>query len=224
MTEVATAPAPGAADPARWSIAVLHSQQLVADVLGADLSASPALRCVMAASSADRLWDRLSAVDALVLDQRSFDHIAARLRAETSVPALVVLGDDASPDGTGDCLRSLRNGARAWVSPQVSPELLFDAMLTALAGRTWLAPTTGAAIVERLLEFERYGPRLGSLTVREHEVLMHLVAGHGTARMAELMFVSPNTVRSHRTRLFSKLGVHSSLEAVAVARAAGLTR
>lgn len=60
------------------------------------------------------------------------------------------------------------------------------------------------------------------LTPREHEVLTHLVAGCSTDQMAELMGLSRATVRNHVTRLLRALGVHSRLEAVAVARREGL--
>jgi PAS domain S-box-containing protein len=56
------------------------------------------------------------------------------------------------------------------------------------------------------------------LTPREHEVLTHLVAGCSTDQMAELMGLSPATVRNHVKRLLRALDVHSRIEAVAVAR------
>jgi PAS domain S-box-containing protein len=60
------------------------------------------------------------------------------------------------------------------------------------------------------------------LTPREHEVLAHLAAGCSTEQMAEMMGLAPATVRNHIKRLFRALGVHSRLEAVAVARREGL--
>ena len=60
------------------------------------------------------------------------------------------------------------------------------------------------------------------LTPREHEVLEHLNAGCSTEQMAAMMGLSPATVRNHVKRLFKALGVHSRVEAVAVARRDGL--
>ncbi|MFL5953839.1 MAG: LuxR C-terminal-related transcriptional regulator [Gaiellaceae bacterium] len=56
------------------------------------------------------------------------------------------------------------------------------------------------------------------LTPRQHEVLAHLAAGCSTEQMAEKMGLSPATIRNHVKRLFKALGVHSRIEAVAVAR------
>ena len=60
------------------------------------------------------------------------------------------------------------------------------------------------------------------LTPREHEVLAHLAAGCSTDQMAALMGLSRATVRNHVRRLFHALGVHSRVEAVALARRDGL--
>jgi PAS domain S-box-containing protein len=61
-----------------------------------------------------------------------------------------------------------------------------------------------------------------NLTARQAEVLRHLAAGCSTAQMAQLMGISVETVRNHIRLLFRALGVHSRLEAVAVARRDGL--
>ena len=63
---------------------------------------------------------------------------------------------------------------------------------------------------------------LASLTMREHEVLQCLVDGLGRAEIAARLHVSANTVRTHTQNLLAKLGVHSTLESVAVALRYGL--
>ena len=60
------------------------------------------------------------------------------------------------------------------------------------------------------------------LTPREHEVLTYLAAGCSTDQMATMMGLAPATIRNHVKRLLRALGVHSRLEAVAVARREGL--
>ena len=57
-----------------------------------------------------------------------------------------------------------------------------------------------------------------NLTARQAEVLRHLAAGCSTAQMAQLMGINVETVRNHIRLLLRALGVHSRLEAVAVAR------
>ena len=60
-----------------------------------------------------------------------------------------------------------------------------------------------------------------SLTPREREVLRCMVAGLGRKAVAERLFLSPHTVRTHMQNVLGKLGVHSTLAAVALARRAG---
>jgi PAS domain S-box-containing protein len=60
-------------------------------------------------------------------------------------------------------------------------------------------------------------PAHPSLTPRQAEVLRMLAHGHSTAQIAGELHLSTETVRNHIRRLFQALGVHSRLEAVAVA-------
>jgi predicted ATPase/DNA-binding CsgD family transcriptional regulator len=60
------------------------------------------------------------------------------------------------------------------------------------------------------------------LTARELEVLRLLAAGHSNAQIAEALFISPRTVSTHLTSIFTKLGVGSRTEAVATAHRLGL--
>lgn len=65
-------------------------------------------------------------------------------------------------------------------------------------------------------------PPAPDLTRREREVLRLLAEGLETRAMAERLHLSPATVRNHVQGLLAKLGVHSRLQAVAVARRHGL--
>ena len=58
---------------------------------------------------------------------------------------------------------------------------------------------------------ERLGAECG-LTVREVEVLQMLVKGRSKSYIAETLFISENTVRSHSKHIYQKLGVHSKQE------------
>ena len=60
------------------------------------------------------------------------------------------------------------------------------------------------------------------LTQRERDVLRLLAAGHGTAEMARQMGISATTVRNHIQHLLDKLGAHTRLQAVSMARRHGL--
>ncbi len=63
---------------------------------------------------------------------------------------------------------------------------------------------------------------LDFLTQREREVLELIVDGQSTPRIAEHLGISYATARSHVQRILNKLGVHSRLEAVALATSEGI--
>lgn len=68
---------------------------------------------------------------------------------------------------------------------------------------------------------EAFVPSL-RLTVREREVLRLLAAGFSTPRIGTQLHIAHNTARAHVQRVIEKFGAHSKLEAVALARRAGI--
>ena len=66
------------------------------------------------------------------------------------------------------------------------------------------------------------GYRLPPLTTREDQVLKLLAAGKNTADISEILAIRPLTARNHVSRLLTKLGCRSRLEAVALGTRAGL--
>lgn len=69
-------------------------------------------------------------------------------------------------------------------------------------------------------EFERNEKAMGYLGIspREHEVLELLARGHTNREIAEALFVSPNTVKTHLSNVYDKLGVSRRTQAVRKAR------
>ena len=72
--------------------------------------------------------------------------------------------------------------------------------------------------------FERNEVRLGELgiTPRELEILEAMAAGFSNREIAEKLFVSENTVKTHANRLFDKLSAKRRTQAVQLAKEAGL--
>lgn len=64
--------------------------------------------------------------------------------------------------------------------------------------------------------------RDSGLTPREHEILELIAAGHSNREIAEKLFVSENTVKTHSSRVFEKLGVNRRVQAVQKGRELGL--
>lgn len=63
--------------------------------------------------------------------------------------------------------------------------------------------------------------RLG-ITARELEILQHIAAGHSTREIADRLYVSENTVKTHTSRVLAKLDARRRTQAVQRAKDAGL--
>jgi DNA-binding NarL/FixJ family response regulator len=88
-------------------------------------------------------------------------------------------------------------------------------------GDSGVAGVFGAAAVKPEKLAALAGP-IRELTPRQAEVLSYLAHGYTTGDIADVMGVAPDTVRNHIRELLRKLGAHSRLEAVTIARLHGL--
>jgi two-component system, NarL family, response regulator LiaR len=79
-------------------------------------------------------------------------------------------------------------------------------------------------VVRETAPFEINRARLEQLgiTPREYEILTHIAAGLSTREIAETLFVSENTVKTHASRLFDKLNARRRTQAVQIAKEQGL--
>lgn len=122
---------------------------------------------------------------------------------------------------------AIRAGASGFLLKDVRPAELAHAVRTIAAGDTLLAPT----ITKRLVaEFVRRPPpgrrpeRLDRLTCREAEVLQLIAAGMSNAEIAARLVLSETTVKTHVTRILTKLGLRDRVQAVVLAYECGLVR
>jgi DNA-binding NarL/FixJ family response regulator len=134
---------------------------------------------------------------------------------------VIMLSDSSEPERI---VAVLRAGASAWVRKDESLEHLLRVVRGVARGETWL-PTAETGTVLRMLmrtqtRQQEDDTLLAALTPREREVLSCLAEGAGRNDVAKQLYLSANTVRTHLQNLMAKLGVHSTLEAVAMTRGA----
>jgi DNA-binding NarL/FixJ family response regulator len=116
---------------------------------------------------------------------------------------------------------ALRAGASGFLLKSARPQELVAAIRGAAAGDTLLAPEITRRLVQAFVRRPPVGahtaPELESLTKRELEVLRHIACGRTNAEIARLLFVSDETVKTHASRVFSKLGARDRTQAVILA-------
>ena len=120
---------------------------------------------------------------------------------------------------------ALRVGASGFLLKEVTPDQLIAAVRLVRDGDALLAPS----ITRRLIE--RYAARRGSaslrqevesLTEREADVLRLMARGLGNQEIAQKLFVSEATVKTHVAHILDKLGVENRVQAVVAAYESGL--
>ena len=120
---------------------------------------------------------------------------------------------------------ALRAGASGCLLKDVTAERLFDAVRVVAGGDALLAP----GITRRLIsDFAHLRPavsrqaELSSLTKRENQVLLLVAEGLSNTEIAARLFVSDETVKTHVSRVLSKLGLRDRTQAVIAAYESGL--
>ena len=121
---------------------------------------------------------------------------------------------------------ALAAGASGFLLKDVTPEHLVDAVRTVRAGDALLSPTITRRLVQRFAQPGTDAPAmhrdLRSLTARETEVLRMLAAGLSNAELAQRLFLSEATVKTHVARILAKLELRDRVQAVVVAYESGL--
>ena len=162
--------------------------------------------------------------DVLVLDGDLPGGAANRLCEEMSGRAIgtrVIMTSSSS--GPARIVQAIRAGAAAWVGKDESVEHLLRVIRGVARGETWLPPAEAGNVLRLLLlQQERHSEverLLAALTPRERTVLACFAAADGRRDVvAERLYVSVNTVRTHMQNIMAKLGVHSALEVMALTR------
>ncbi|MEU0380230.1 response regulator transcription factor [Streptomyces cyaneofuscatus] len=149
--------------------------------------------------------------------------LVAQVRAARPGVRSVVLAEKDDPRCAA---RALQAGASGWVAKDCSLQRLLTVIRGVLRDETHLPPALLTGVLRELTTARKHRTEseqlVESLTPREREVLRCMVAGLGRKAVAERLFLSPHTVRTHMQNVLGKLGVHSTLAAVALARRAGV--
>lgn len=118
--------------------------------------------------------------------------------------------------------RAFEAGAAGYLVKEAADVDLVQAVRQVAAGKQYVHPTLGAALLAPDAATARpVGPG-GELSEREVEVLALIAGGLTNAEIAERLYVSVRTVETHRAHIHQKLDLRTRAELVRVARDAGL--
>lgn len=123
---------------------------------------------------------------------------------------------------------ALRAGASGFLVKDTKPTELLDGIRTVAAGEALLSPGPTAALISRFLRLpDRPDPSstpddLIVLSDREREVLALVAKGLTNTEIAALLVLSPLTVKTHVSRIMTKLGARDRVQLVIAAYESGL--
>ncbi|WP_066302725.1 response regulator [Arthrobacter luteolus] len=153
-------------------------------------------------------------VDLVLMDLQmgpGMDGVTATRRIKETDPELPVLVLT-TYDTDADILAAVEAGASGYMLKDAPPEQIRNAVRSAAAGQTALAPEVAARLMGRLRNPEP------SLSSREIELLELLATGMSNRSISRTMFISEATVKTHLVHIYEKLGVDNRTAAISVAR------
>ena len=122
---------------------------------------------------------------------------------------------------------AIRAGASGFLLKDAPPDDLIHAIRVVARGEALLAPTVTRRLIEEFAsrpEPDAAPEGMDELTEREVEVLRSLAAGLSNAEIADALFVSEATVKTHISHILTKLDLRDRVQAVVIAYESGLVR
>jgi two-component system, NarL family, response regulator DegU len=156
--------------------------------------------------------------DIVLLDIRmpEMDGLEAARRIQHDHPSVGVVMLTAYDDRQF-VVEAVRAGARGYVLKARDAEHLIQTVRLVAGGNMVIDPQLVVALAEELSQTKERNRKAETLTAREVEVLQLLAFGHTNKDIAEQLFISPDTVKTHLEHIFEKLGASDRTAAVAEA-------
>jgi DNA-binding NarL/FixJ family response regulator len=200
---------------------VVDDHPLFAETLAVRLSREPDLEVLPVAGDSGRALALLSSQSPavvlldLVLGTESGLNLLEEIAAIWPDVSVVMLTGVSAAD---QVVEAVRRGASAWLPKTVDGQQLVRVIRGVFRGESWIPPDLLRHVLRQLTAVPPdAGPDpLDRLTARERSILQCAIDGLSRPDIARKLFLSPNTVRTHRQNLLGKLEVHSTLEAVSL--------
>jgi DNA-binding NarL/FixJ family response regulator len=142
----------------------------------------------------------LSGIDAMIAIRTEF--------AEARIIMLTTF------EGDVEIHRALEAGARGYLLKSMPPRELVEVIRQVHAGKKRVPPEVAAHLAEHLSD--------EALTAREIDVLRHVAGGNRNRDIADILFISEETVKVHVKHIMEKLGASDRTQAIAIAVRRGI--
>jgi DNA-binding NarL/FixJ family response regulator len=215
------------------SVLVVDDQAMVRAGFSAILDAQDGIRVVGQAADGEEAVRLARGVrpDVVLMDVRmpvmngidATHELVHPKRGDPHIPRVLVLTTFDADDYVYDALAA---GASGFLLKDALPDELVQAVRVVAAGDALLAPSVTRRLLERFASQRPTAPRpapaLADLTEREREILVLIGRGFSNAEIAAELFIAEQTVKTHVSRVFTKLAVRDRVQAVILAYDSGL--
>ena len=211
-------------------VLVADDQVLVRDGFRSIIEREPDLTVVGEASDGREAigLTRSLRPDVVVMDIQMpvLDGLAAaeRLLAEADAPRILIL---TTFDRNEYVYRAMRAGASGFLLKDVRSGQLTEAIRTVASGEALLSPSITRRLIEDFVRLPPPGSPasgLAELTEREVDVVRLVARGLSNAEIAQELFLSTATIKTHINRVLAKLGLRDRVQLVVRAYESGLIR
>ncbi len=206
-------------------ILIVDDHTVVRDGLNALLSAESGMKVVgQAANGLDavKLADETQP-DVVLLDlvMPSMDGVQAarEIKKVYSAARILVLTSFAENHMVFSAIKA---GASGYIMKDTSSDDLIQAIRDTYLGKAALGPDIARRLMEELQENGTVDNRPNDLTEREVEILQHMALGRTNQEIADELYLSERTVRTHVTNILAKLGLSNRTQAVLYALRQGI--
>ncbi len=152
----------------------------------------------------------ITLMDLRLPDMSGIDALIA-IRAESPKARIIML---TTFEGDAEIRRALQAGAQGYMLKSMPPKKLVEVIRKVHAGLKYIPTEIAAQLAEHMGE--------EALTKREIDVLEKIANGRRNREIAELLFISEETVKGHVKHIMEKLGASDRTEAVSIALRRGI--
>jgi len=201
-------------------VAIADDHSLVRQGLRRYLDTADDIEVVGEAANGEEAIDLIdeASPDIVLLDIRmpEMDGLEAARKIRDRFPQVGVIMLTAYDDRQF-VVEAVRAGARGYVLKARDAEHLIQTVRLVAGGNMVIDPQLVVALAEELSQAKERDRKAETLTAREIEVLQLLAFGHTNRDIAERLYISPDTVKTHLEHIFEKLGASDRTAAVAEA-------